>query len=118
MKVYIVESHWGEYEDKCSRIEGVFDSFEKASKYKEKMERDNCLTESEEQLYDKLREIILEIEESLFDKGLDIDGNEWDEELAQIFREQTNYELEYYNSLEQTIYTDYRYCSITEAEVR
>lgn len=118
MKVYIVESHWGEYEDKCSRIEGVFDSFEKASKYKEKMERDNCLTESEEQLYDKLREIILEIEESLFDKGLDIDGNEWDEELAQIFREQTNYELEYYNLLEQTIYTDYKYCNIIEKEVK
>lgn len=118
MKVYIVESHWGEYEGKYSRIEGVFDSLEKASKYKEEIEKDNCLTESEEQLYDKLREIVLEIEDSLFDKGLGIGSNEWDEELAQIFRKQTNYELEYYNSLEQTIYTDYRYCSITEAEVR
>lgn len=117
MKVYIVESHWGEYEDKYSCIEGVFDSFEKASKCKEKIERDNCLTESEEQLYDKLREIVLEIEDSLFDKGLGIDSNEWDEELAQIFRKQTNYELEYYNSLEQTVYTDYKYCNIIEKEV-
>ena len=117
MKVYIVESHWGEYEDKYSYIEGVFDSFEKASKCKEEIEKDNCLTESEEQLYDKLREIVLEIEESLFDKGLGIDTNEWDEELAQTFREQTNYELEYYNLLEQTVYADYKYCDIIEKEV-
>lgn len=118
MKVYIVESHWGEYEDKYSRIEGVFDSLEKASKYKERIEKDNCLTESEEQLYDKLRDAILQIENSLFEKGLAIDSSEWDEELAQIFREHTNYELEYYNSLEQAMYTDYGYCTIIEEEVK
>lgn len=117
MKVYIVESHWGEYEDKYSHIEGVFDSLEKASKYKEEIEKDNCLTESEEQLYYKLQKEILKIESFLLYKDLPLDSDQWDEELAQIFREQTNYELEYYNSLEQTLYTDYKYCDIIEKEV-
>ncbi len=118
MKVYIVESHWGEYEDKYSHIEGVFDSLEKASKYKEEIEKDNCLTESEKQLYHKLQKEMLKIESSLLYTNLSIDSSEWEEELAQIFREHTNYELEYYSSLEQAMYTDYRYCTIIEEEVK
>lgn len=109
MKVYIVISHWGDFDNHTKYIECVCSSREKAEGCAKDVDRRECLNDMEKSTFYYLNEIIQNVE--LDDQCLT------DNEFDTIFKNKSGYDIDYYRDLESKMYSDYKCCAIIEKEV-
>lgn len=114
MKVYIVTAYYDEYENSYTQIIGVFDSIEKAEKCSIELSN-NKLTSDEQEEFEKLRDILVDIENDV-SNTIEYDNEEFDKEVYRRF-ENLGYNKEYYDCLENKYYSNYKFNLIKEFEL-
>lgn len=122
MKVYVVSSSHGEYEDYRERIEKIFDSREKAENFAKEFNKVYIVSNSDIQKYNLADELYNSIMDEMYKEGWDWGDNndsyaKCEQELVKRFEQRSELSYEEFLNIGELITYNYYPATIYEYEV-
>lgn len=122
MKVYVVSSSHGEYEDYRERIEKIFDSREKAENFTKEFNSVYIVSNSDIQKYNLADELYNSIMDEMYKEGWDWGDNndsyaKCEQELVKRFEQRSELSYEEFLNIGELITYNYYPATIYEYEV-
>lgn len=122
MKVYVVSSSHGEYEDYKERIEKIFDSREKAENFAKEFNKAYIVSNSDIQKYNLADELYNSIMDEMYKEGWDWGDNndsyaKCEQELVKRFEQRSELSYEEFLNIGELITYNYYPATIYEYEV-
>ena len=122
MKVYIVSSSHGEYEDYREKIEKIFDSREKAENFAKEFNSVYIVSNSDIQKYNLADELYNSIMDEMYKEGWDWGDNndsyaKCEQELVKRFEQRSELSYEEFLNIGELITYNYYPATIYEYEV-